>query len=145
MRFFSLKKIISPFGRWTLFLVLLPILELFIMISFLGTLLTLLSMLVSGMIGVFVAYRAGLHCWAELNRQLDCGESPMQSVFHGVLILSAATFMILPGFLTSLLGLFLLFRLPRSLVVSYLVLQFKLYRLQTRKQDAPRSPAIIDI
>ena len=144
MRFPSLNKIITPFWRWALFLILLPIAELFLLLYF-GTLLTLLSMFASGLIGVFIAQREGLRYWIDLNRQLDSGETPTLPVLHGVLVLLAALFMILPGLLTSLFGLFLLFPLTRSFVVSYLVLQFEAHRLRSRKGDAPHSPDIIDV
>jgi UPF0716 protein FxsA len=86
-----------------------------------------------------------LRYWIELNQQLDRGEMPTLPVLHGTLILLAALFMILPGLLTSLFGLFLLFPLTRSFVVSYLVLRFEAYRLQTRQGNAPHSPEIIDV
>ena len=144
MRFPSFKKIITPFWRWALFLVSLPVLELFFLLYF-GTLLTLLSMFVSGLIGLFIAQREGLHYWIDLNRQLDRGETPTLPVIHGVLILLAALFMILPGLLTSLFGLFLLFPLTRSVVVSHLVMQFETYRQRSQKGNAPHSPEIIDV
>ena len=150
MRLNPFKKIISPFWRWALFLVLLPILELFLLLNlpvsgFFGQGLTLSSMFVSGLLGVLIARREGLRYWIELNQQLDRGEMPTLPVLHGTLILLAALFMILPGLLTSLFGLFLLFPLTRSFVVSYLVLRFEAYRLQTRQGNAPHSPEIIDV
>ena len=145
MRFNPLKKLFSPFWRLPFFLVLIPILELFLLLFFLGTWLTLLSVLISGLLGVFIAYREGVRSWLELNRCIDHGETPTLPALHGVLILSAALFMVLPGLLTSLFGLFLLFPLTRSIVVSHLVLQFEAQRLRTRKGNAPHSPEIIDI
>ena len=102
-------------------------------------------MFVSGLIGVFIAYREGWHYWREFNQQLDRGKTPGLPVLHGVLILAAALFMILPGLLTSLFGLFLLFPITRALVVSYLVLRFEAYRHQTRQGNAPHSSDIIDV
>ena len=145
MRFPPLNKIITPFWRWALFLVLLPILELFLLLHFFGNLFTLLSIFVSGLVGMYIVQRKGLHYWIELNRQLDHGETPTLPVLHGTLILLAALLMILPGLLTSLLGLFLLFPLTRTFVVSYLVLQFEAYRLRARKENTPHSPDIIDV
>ena len=145
MRLISLKKIISPFWRWALCLILLPILELFLLLCVWWQWLILLSMLVSGLLGVFIAWRVGGHYWVELNRQLDRGEIPTLPVLHGVLILAAALLMIMPGLLTSLVGLVLLFPFTRFLVVSHLVLQFEAYRLRTREGNADRSPEIIDV
>jgi len=146
MRLIPLKKFISPFWRWALFLVLLPILELFCLLCvFKWWWLLLLSMLVSGLLGMFIAWREGWHYWVELNRQLDRNEMPTLPVLHGVLILLAALFMIMPGLITSLIGLVLLFPFARFLVVSHLMLQFEAYRLKTRAGSTDRSPEIIDV
>ena len=145
MRLKFFKKFISPFWRWALFLVLIPILELFLLLCFCYMWTILLGMLVSGLLGVLIARREGLRYWAELNRQLDGGEIPTLPVLHGVLILLAALFMILPGLLTSLLGLFLLFPLTRSFVASYLLLRFEAHRLQTRQGNFPHPPDTIDV
>jgi UPF0716 protein FxsA len=147
MRLNSLKITISPFWRWVLFLVLLPILELFCLLVVFERWwwFILLSMLVSGLFGVLIAWREGVHYWTELNRQLDRGEMPTLPVLHGVLIMSAAFLMIMPGLLTSLVGLLLLIPFTRFFVVSHLVLQFEAYRLRTRKGNADHSPEIIDV
>ena len=144
MRFSLLKTFISPFWRLVLFLVLLPTLELLLLI-YLLKMWVIPLVFVSGLIGVLIAYREGWYCWRELNLQLDRGESPMLPALHGVLILLAALFMILPGFLTCLFGLFLLFPITRALVVSYLVLRFEAYRYHIRQGNAPHSPDIIDV
>ena len=139
------KNIIAPFWRLVFFLVLIPVLELFVLLFFFGTWFTLLSVCVSGLLGVLLAYREGWRAWREWNRCLDRGDTLVQPTLHGVLILSATLFMVLPGLLTSLVGLFLLFPLTRSFVVSYLVLQFEAQRLRTQTNNTPRSPEIIDI
>ena len=146
MRFLQkIKKIIAPFWRLVFLLVLIPVLELFVLLFFFGTWLTLLSVFVSGLLGVLLAYREGWRAWTEWNQCLDRGDTLVQPTLHGVLILSATLFMVLPGLLTSLVGLFLLFPLTRSFVVSYLVLQFEAQRLRTQTNNTPRSPEIIDI
>jgi UPF0716 protein FxsA len=145
MRLHFLKKIISPFRQWALFLALTPMLELFLLLFFFGLWLTLLSMLISGVLGVFLAQREVSRHWIELNQQWDRGETPTVPALHGGLILLAALFMILPGLLTTLFGLLLLFPLSRTFIVSYLVLRFEAYRLHARQTNAPHSPDIIDV
>ena len=145
MRSNPLKKFISPFWRWALFLVLLPILELFLLLTLIGTWLTLLSMFICGLVGMLIAHREGWHHWKQLNRQLDRGETPKIPIIHGVLVLLAAVLMVLPGLLTSLFGLFLLVPLTRSFVVSYFILRFEAYRQQTQRENAPNSTEIIDV
>ena len=144
------KKILSPFWRLVFLLVVIPMLEVFFLIHFLGEWLTLLSMFLSGLLGVFLAYREGWRYWHEMNQRLDRGESSAQPALHGVLIIMGALFMILPGLMTSLFGIFLLFPMTRSLVMSYLVLRFEAHRHQARRGNTPRgdtphSPEIIDI
>lgn len=144
MQFYPLKRIFSPFWQSALLLVLLPILELFLMLQLIGKWFTLSSMLVGGLIGVFMARRECLRHWIELNQLLDRGEAPTVPFLNGVLVLLGVLFMILPGLLTCLFGLFLLFPLTRFLVVTHLILQFDSYRLRTRKKNAS-APEIIDV
>ena len=145
MRLRFLDKIISPFWRWSLVLVLLPILELFLLLNFVSSVILYVSMFVSGLIGVLFARREGLRSWRELNRQLDNGRTPTQPILHGVLILLGAALMILPGLLSSLVGLFLLLPLFRSFVVAYLVLHFEAHRLRTQTKNTSHPPEIIDV
>ena len=145
MNFSFLKQNFPPFCQWIFFLVLLPVLELFVLLKLFGLPFTLLSMCLSGLIGLLLAYPKGKFYLAELNQQLDRGETPMLPVLHSVLILLAVFLMILPGLLTSLTGLFLLFPLTRAFVVSYLLLQFEAQRLHTKKNKNSSPPEVIDV
>jgi len=145
MRFNPFNKATFRFWRTALPLVLIPVAELGLLLFFFGTWFTLLSVLIGGLLGAFLAHRAGARCWIEFNRQLDRGEIPTVSALNGVLILLAALLLILPGFLTSLFGLVLFFPLTRTFVISYLMLYFDSHRIQARKRDTPSSPDVIDI
>lgn len=145
MRFNPFNKAAFRFWRTALILVLIPVGELALMLWFLGQPFTILSVLAGGLIGAFLARRAWVRCWIELNRQLDRGETPTVPVLNGVLILLAALLLILPGLLTSLVGLVLFLPLTRTFLVSYIVLSFEAQRLQTRKKDDSLPPEVIDI
>ena len=145
MRFNPFNKTVFRFWRTVLPLVLIPATELALMLYFLGQPLTVLSVLIGGLIGAFLARRQGIRCWIEMNRQLDQGETPTLPTLHGVLILLAALLLTLPGLLTSLVGLFLFVPLTRSFIVSYLVLYLEAHRLRNRSGTPPSSPEIIDI
>ena len=132
MRFNPFNKATLRFWRTALLLVLIPVIELALLLHCCGPLFTVLSVLASGLLGAYLVHRQGTRCWGELNRQLDSGESPTAPALNGVLILLAAGLLILPGLLTSLVGLVLFFPLVRSLIVSYTVLHFNAQRLQTR-------------
>ena len=146
MRFNPFNKAAFRFWQTALPLVSIPVVELALMLYvFPGSLFTLLSVFLGGLLGAFLARRTGVRCWIELNQQLDRGETPTVPTLDGVLILLAALLLILPGLLTSLVGLVLFFPLTRTFIISYIVLQFESYRHQSRKRDAPSQPEIIDI
>lgn len=139
------NKAAFRFWRTALPLVLIPVAELGLLLFFFGPWLTLLSVLIGGLLGAFLAHRAGVRCWIEFNRQLDRGETPTVSALNGVLILLAALLLMLPGLLTSLLGLVLFVPLTRTFMISYLVLFFESHRLQTGQRESTSSPEVIDI
>jgi len=146
MRFNPLNKAAFRFWRTALPLVSIPVVELALMLSiFPGTLFTLISMLIGGLLGAFLARQTGVRCWIELNRQLDRGETPTVPALNGVLILLAALLLTLPGLLTSLIGLVLFLPLARTFIISYIMLQFEAQRLHTRKREPPSQQEIIDI
>jgi len=136
-----------PFRFWqtALPLVLLPVAELALLVYVFKELFTILTVLVCGLIGAFLAHRTGVRCWIELNRQLDRGEMPTVPALNGVLILLAAFLLILPGLLTSLIGLVLFIPLTRTFIISYIVLRFNAQRLQTQQRNATSPADIIDI
>ena len=145
MRFNPFSKAAFRFWQTALPLVLIPVAELALMLFFCQPWFTVSSVLVGGLFGAYLARRTGIRCWIELNRQLDCGETPTVPALNGVLILFAAMLLILPGLLTSLIGLALFFPLTRTVIVSYIVLRFNAQRLQTRNRASQTPPEIIDI
>ena len=148
MRLFPQKSIIIPLWQWVLFFVLLPVFDLFLFYSLFGIWLTVLSMFVFGLLGVVIAYPLVLYYWEELNRQLDRGETPTLPTLHIVLILVSVFFMVLPGMITSIIGLLFIFPLSRSFVVLYLWLQIKALRMQSGQTPAGKaahSPEVLDV
>ena len=145
MRFNPFNKAAFRFWRTALPLVLIPVAELALMLCFLGTPFTLISMLIGGLLGAFFAHRAGVRCWIELNRQLDHGETPTVPALNGVLILLAALLLTLPGLLTSLVGLVLFFPPTRTFIISYIVLQFESHRYHAHRKDTSSQPETLDI
>lgn len=145
MRFNPFNKVAFRFWQTALPLVLIPVAELTLMLCLCQTWFIVSSVLIGGLLGASLARRTGVRCWIELNRQLDRGETPTVPALNGVLILLAAMLLILPGLLTSLIGLVLFFPLTRSFLTSYIVLRFNARRLHTRNRDTPSPPTIIDI
>ncbi len=134
------------FFRLALILILLPCLEFLGLRWFaqgwVSSTIILSFVFGSAILGGYLARRQGLRYWAEFNRQLDRGEETTTTVLHGCLTFFAGLLMIVPGLLTSLLGLMLMTPLVRAIVIAQIRLRFLAYRHRS-PQQAPAD--IIDV
>ena len=69
---------------------------------------TLLLILVTAIIGVFLLRQQGFGLLAQIRADVNAGRVPAAAMAHGVLILVAGILLLTPGFVTDTLG-FLLF------------------------------------
>jgi UPF0716 protein FxsA len=69
---------------------------------------TLLLILVTAIIGVYLLRQQGFGVLAQIREDVNAGRLPAQAMAHGVLILVAGLLLLTPGFVTDTLG-FLLF------------------------------------
>lgn len=81
-----------------------------------GLLATVGLLLLGGVIGTALLRREGARTMASFSEALRTRRAPHQEVADGVLIASAGVLIILPGFVSDLVALFLLFPPTRSLV-----------------------------
>ena len=98
---------------------IVPFIELSLLIelgSVIGTLPTILVVVITGVIGAFMARLAGLSVLFKIQENLRQGIFPRDELFDGVLILIGGAFLLTPGLLTDALGFFLLLPLGRSTV-----------------------------
>src|SRR5256885_9473902 len=66
--------------------------------------------------GAALAKRVGLEVWRRFRATLAAGDIPSGEVFDGALVLLAAGILLVPGFITDVIGLLLLVPAVRSLV-----------------------------
>ena len=102
---------------------IVPFIELSLLIelgSIIGTLPTILVVVITGVIGAFMARLAGLSVLFKIQENLRQGIFPRDELFDGVLILIGGAFLLTPGLLTDALGFFLLLPLGRSAVKRWL-------------------------
>jgi UPF0716 protein FxsA len=102
---------------------IVPFIELSLLIelgSVIGTLPTILVVVITGVIGAFMARLAGLSVLFKIQENLRQGIFPRDELFDGVLILIGGAFLLTPGLLTDALGFFLLLPLGRSAVKRWL-------------------------
>lgn len=98
-------------------LIILPLSEIasIVWVAHLLGVLPMLALLVAvSIVGAVLAKRAGLGAWRRFRATLAAGDIPSGEVFDGVLILLAGALLIVPGFVTDVLGLLLLVPAVRS-------------------------------
>lgn len=78
-----------------------------------GVLPTLACIILTGVIGAYLAKREGLQTIRKAQEQLRNGHIPGEAVLDGICILIGGTFLITPGFITDILGFLMLFPITR--------------------------------
>ena len=128
-----------------LLLILWPIAELFVAIKVaeaIGVLLTVVLVLISWPLGLWLMKAEGRVAWRRLSVAIAQGVPPGRQVLDGALILLGGLLLIVPGFITDVLGLALLLAPTRNLTGRAVTrnLQSRLLRTATRS-SAPHGPA----
>ncbi|WP_042357672.1 FxsA family protein [Bacillus rubiinfantis] len=77
---------------------------------------TLLLILATGVIGAYLAKREGLQTIRNAQEQLRHGQIPGSAVLDGICILIGGVLLLTPGFVTDIVGFFLLFPPTRKFV-----------------------------
>ena len=124
------------FLKLFLLLVTVPLVELVILLALstyvLGFLSTLALVLLTGLIGAWLAQWQGTLAFTRIRQDLADGVMPTDSVIDAVLIFFAGAFLMTPGILTDLLGFTLLIPPGRKLVKRLLIRWFKAhFRIET--------------
>jgi len=117
-------------GRLVLLFLLTPAIELGLLIQvdrLIGFGPTIGLIIVTGVVGSYLARREGVSTWRRLNERLNAGELPGKELVDGVIILVAGALLITPGILTDVVGFLGLFPLTRAPVRRVL-----LQRLQSK-------------
>lgn len=104
--------------------VIAPIVELYVLIKTgqaIGVLNTIGLLIVVAMIGSWLIKREGLKVWNRFATQVQAGQEPSREIADGVCVLVAGLMMIVPGFVSDVLALFLLFPPTRALARTWLL------------------------
>jgi UPF0716 protein FxsA len=115
-------------GRLLLFFMIMPFLELFVLIKVHQSIshdwgsqnawfFTLGMIFLAAVAGVSLAKNQGFKLLSQAQEQLRQGIPPSQTALQGLLMLVGAVFLIIPGYITDVVGIFLLIPWTRSLVV----------------------------
>jgi UPF0716 protein FxsA len=122
-----------------LLLLLFPVLELFVLVKVgmsIGFLATFLLVVAGSMLGIFVVRVAGFATAMRAREALARGELPAQQMMDGLMMTVGGGLLVLPGFISDVLGLICLMPFTRKLLAT---------KVRKRAQDqASRQRAFAD-
>lgn len=105
--------------KLTLLFVLLPLVELAILVEVgrhIGTLSTVTLVILTGVLGAWLARREGLGVLGQIRSDLEAGRVPGPAIVDGVIILIAGMVLITPGLLTDIVGFLCLIPATRRMI-----------------------------
>ena len=109
-------------------IIVVPVLEIYLFIkigSQIGAITTIFLIFTTAIIGVYYAKYEGLNTLRSGFSQLSRNETPAYEVISGAAIAFAAILLIIPGFLTDLLGFMLIFPITRKIIFGNFTKKFK--------------------
>ena len=112
----------------TLLIIGIPAIEIYLMIkvgSVIGALNTILLIFFTAIAGVYFAKIAGLSTLRSGFNQLIKNEIPIYEIISGAALAFAALLLIIPGFLTDVLGFLLIIPFTRKLLLKNILFKFK--------------------
>ena len=118
-------------------IILVPVIEIYLLIkigSQIGAITTILLIFATAVVGVYYAKYEGLNTLKSGFLQLSRNESPTYEVISGAAIAFAALLLIIPGFMTDIIGFLLIFPVSRKLIFSKISEKYK-YKENLKKKD----------
>ena len=103
-----------------LFIVAIPAIEIFLMIKIgqnIGAFNTILLIFITAVIGIYFAKIQGLSTLRSGLNQLVKNEIPMYEIISGAALAFAALLLIIPGFLTDIVGFLLIIPITRKFFI----------------------------
>ena len=118
-------------------IILVPAIEIYLLIkigSQIGAITTILLIFATAVLGVYYAKYEGLNTLKSGFLQLSRNEHPTYEVISGAAIAFAALLLIIPGFMTDIIGFLLIFPISRKLIFSKISEKYK-YKENLKKKD----------
>ena len=107
-----------------LWIILIPIFEIYLLIkigSQIGAITTILLIFTTAIVGVYYAKYEGLNTLKSGFLLLSRNEVPTYQVLSGAAIAFAALLLIIPGFLTDILGFLMIFPISRKFIFTKII------------------------
>lgn len=107
-----------------LLIILIPAIDIGVLLlsgNTIGVVPTIAFIILTGVVGAYLAKREGLQTLKRAQEQLAYGQIPGESVLDGICILIGGTLLLTPGFITDIAGFLLLFP-PSRKPVKFLMI-----------------------
>ncbi len=114
--------------RLIILFTLVPLVELFLLLyigKYLGLLFTIIVVLITGILGGFLARSQGFTIYRNIRDDLENGIIPMDGLLDGLFILVAGVLLVTPGLITDILGFLILIPIVRNWFIQGLKKRFK--------------------
>ena len=111
-----------------LFIIGIPLIEIYLMIkvgSVIGAFNTIFLIFFTAVTGIYFARMEGISAIRSGIGQLLKNEIPIYELISGAALVFAALLLIIPGFLTDLIGFFLIIPITRNLIIKNISSKFK--------------------
>ena len=108
-------------------LILIPVIEIYLLIkigSQIGAISTIFLIFVTATVGVYYAKYEGLNTLKSGFLQLSKNQTPTFEMLSGAAIAIAALLLIIPGFVSDIIGFLLIFPISRKLLFNFLSKRF---------------------
>lgn len=105
--------------------ILLPILEMYVLIKVggnIGAFSTIILVVTTALIGVFLLRIQGFMTIFNIRNKLNNAELPTQEIFTGIFLALGGFLLLIPGFVTDILGFLCLLPFTRNIILA------KIYR-----------------
>ncbi len=109
-------------SRLFLLFIVVPAIELVLLIQmgqWIGTLPTVGLIVVTGIVGAYLARQQGLNVLTRIQQETQSGQMPAGALLDGAMILVAGAVLMTPGVLTDALGFLLLIPTTRKLLRQF--------------------------
>lgn len=125
----EIRRCHDPAVIWLFFLLIaLPVAEIGLLIAIgrnIGVAATVALLLLTGLLGAFLARRQGLEVVRKVQSDVAARRAPAGQLVDGALILLAGVLLIIPGVLTDALGFFCLLPAGRRVLKAWLRRRFE--------------------
>jgi UPF0716 protein FxsA len=121
-----------------LFIILIPTIEIFLLIkigSQIGAITTILLIFTTAIVGIYYAKYEGLNTLKSGFEQIRKNKAPTYEMLSGAAIAFAALLLIIPGFLTDIIGFLIIFPVSRKFLLEKIFVKFKNKKKETEKNN----------